>query len=159
MKRSLLLLLLLLTLAACSKDADPIAVPTPGVIYTDAAGKEVSLTTYHTRLITPPPSTTGQERRVFEVTATLPDGSTLGLLYYCIGNAAPAAKGAVALDEYIQIARYPSGTSGYGYYGSAGATGGLNVDALNPTTFSGSYAGPMMVGSPPIRVRFQRLQL
>ncbi|MDB5234220.1 MAG: hypothetical protein JWR44_1213 [Hymenobacter sp.] len=154
------LFLLLLTLAACSKDAAPVAPRAPAVTYTDPAGKQTALTAYSVSLTTPPPSTTGQPRQILVFRATLPDGSVLELLYYYLGNGFPAATGAVRLDEFVQSANYPMGGNANGgtYFGGT-ATGTLSVDSVSPAVCSGTFAGPMVQGGPGVRLVFERVRL
>ena len=155
------LFVLLLTLAACSKAADPVAPPSgPTVTYTDAIGKQTLLTTYGASLITPPRSATGQERRILVLRSSLPDGTVLELLYYYVGSGFPAATGPVRLDELVQSANYPTGGTAIGgpYYGGV-STGSLSVDSVTPAVCSGIFAGPMVVGGPSVRLVFQRVRL
>ncbi|UOQ99359.1 hypothetical protein MUN81_07630 [Hymenobacter sp. 5317J-9] len=154
------LFLLLLTLAACSKDTPkPPAVPATSVTYTDATGKTATLTSYNVSLVTPPPSSSGQERRILVLRAGLPDGSILELLYYYVGKGFPSSTGPVLLDSPVLACNYPAGgtSSGGPFYTGPTTTGALTVDNLMPGFCSGSFAGPTTMGGASVRLVFQRL--
>ncbi|MBD2723998.1 hypothetical protein [Hymenobacter armeniacus] len=53
-------------------------------------------------LVTPPPSASGQERRILVLRAGLPDGSALALLYYYVGKGLPGSTGPVLLNVPVQ---------------------------------------------------------
>ncbi|MDO7849423.1 phosphatase PAP2 family protein [Hymenobacter sp. M29] len=159
--KSFAALTLLVALAACSKDA-PEAPPVPAtsVVYTDGAGKTTTLSTFQASLSTPPPSTSGQARRILVLKSNLPDGTTLELLYYYVGSTFPTSTGPVQLDEFVQSANYPIGGNANGgpFFGGS-STGTLTVDSVTPALCSGTFAGPMVVGGPRVRLAFQRVPL
>ena len=157
--KSFAALALLIGLAACSKDA-PEPPPATSVVYTDGTGKTSALTTFQASLSTPPPSTLGQARRILVLRSNLPDGTTLELLYYYVGSTFPGSTGPVRLDGPVQSANYPIGGNANGgpYFGGS-STGSLTVDSVTPALCSGTFAGPMVVGGPSVRLVFQRVPL
>ncbi len=148
-------------LAACSKDApESPPVPATSVVYTDGGGKTTALTAVRASLGTPPPSASGQQRRMLVLRSDLPDGTTLELLYYYVGSGFPSTTGPVRLDEFVQSANYPIGGNANGgtYFGGT-ATSTLTVDSVTPAVCSGTFAGPVTMGGPSVRLVFQRVPL
>ena len=156
-----LFLLLLSIVTACSKDASETPpMPATSMTYTDVTGRKSTITTYSVTLVTPPPSASGQERRILQLKATLPDGSTLELLYYYVGTGFPTAPGPVTLDELVQVLNYSTGAGGYGYYGTVGNVGALTINKVSPAVFSGFYNGTLGPnGQQPVRLDFQNISL
>ena len=160
MKLPFLLLFLCGILAGCCKEpADLTPAPVTSMTYTDAAGQKSAITTYRTTLITPPPSASGQERRVLQLQATLPDASTLEVLYYYVGAGFPTAPGTITLDGPVQVLNYATGSGGSGYYSSAGNLGTLTVNTVSPAVFSGNYSGTLGPTGQRVRLDFQNIAL
>ena len=159
--KTFLFLLLLSIVTACSKDApESPPVPATSMTYTDVTGRQSAITNYRTTLVTPPPSASGQERRILQLQATLPDASTLELLYYYVGTGFPTTPGPVTLDGLIQVLNYSTGAGGYGYYGAVGNAGTLTVNKVSPAVFSGFYNGTLGPNSQqPVRLVFQNISL
>lgn len=156
----LLLFLCGIVVGGCKKKANPAPAPVTSMTYTDATGRQSAITTYHTALITPPPSTSGQERRILQLQVTLPDASTLELLYYYVGAGFPTTPGPVALDELVQVLNYSTGSGGYGYYGSVRNVGALTVNTVSPAVFSGTYDGTLGPnGQQTVHLEFQNISL
>jgi hypothetical protein len=127
--------------------------------YTDATGRQSAVTSYRATLITPPPSASGQERRVLQLRAALPDASTLEVLYYYVGAGFPTAPGTVTLDVPVQVLNYSTGSGGFGYYSSASNLGTLIVNTMSPAVFSGNYSGTLGPTGERVRLDFQNIAL